>query len=152
MAIALNNTIQNIRYRFVNGPAGQFFKWWGGELGNAMPAQFRARMQYARRRLLIQIKDGEIAFSIDNTGAVQSLDSLSTEQDIQLQQQRVRELLLHHELTEVSRDLLLEDAVILRTEVVMPLAAETNLDRHWPMKWTGIHPSRLKRFFTTGVF
>ena len=142
MAIALNNTIQNIRYRFVNGPAGQFFKWWGEELGNAMPAQFRARMQYARRRLLIQINNGEIAFSIDNAGAVQSLDSLSTEQDIQLQQQRVRELLLHHELTEVSRDLLLEDAVILRTEVVMPLAAETNLrqalayemDRHTPFQ------------------
>ena len=61
MAIALNNTIQNIRFRFANGPAGQFFSWWGEELRNAMPAQLRARMQYARRKLLMQVSDGELS-------------------------------------------------------------------------------------------
>ena len=140
MAIAFNNTIQNIRFRFVNGPAGQFFQWWGQELSERMPAQFRARMQYARRRLLMQVGDGEIALSIEDAEAIQSLDSFSTVQDPQLQQQRVRELLQQHELTEVSRDLLLSEADVLRTEVVMPLAAEANLgqalayemDRHTP--------------------
>ena len=127
MAISLNNSIQNIRYRFVNGPAGQFFQWWGEELRNAMPAQFRARMQYARRRLLMQISDEEIALSIDDAESIQSLKSFSTDKDAQLQQQRIRELLQQHELTEVGRDLLLSEAVVLRTEVVMPLAAEANL-------------------------
>ena len=142
MAIALNNTIQNMRLRFVNGPAGEFFRWWADELRNAMPAQLRARMQYARRKLLIQVGDGEVVFSIDDADSIQSLDSLSIDQDAQLQQQRVRELLQRHELTEVSRDLLLPDAVVLRTEVVMPLAAEANLrqalayemDRHTPFQ------------------
>jgi len=142
MAIAINNTIQNVRLRFVNGPAGQFFRWWGQELRNVMPARLRARMQYARRRLLMQLGDNEIALSIDDAGAVQSLDSFSTGQDLQLQQQRVRELLLRHELTEVNRDLLLTDGDVLCTEVVMPLAAEANLrqalayemDRHTPFK------------------
>jgi general secretion pathway protein L len=142
MAIALNNTIQNIRYRFVSGPAGQFFQWWGKELGKLMPAQFRARMQYARRRLLVQSDAGEIALSIDDTDSIQSLDSFSTEQDAQLQQQRVRELLQQHELTEVSRDLVIPEADVLHTEVVMPLAAEANLrqalgyeiDRHTPFQ------------------
>ena len=142
MAIALNNTIQNIRYRFTNGAAGQFFKWWWEELSAAMPAKFRARMQYARRRLLMQLDGGEIALSIDDAETIQSLDAFSSEQDVQLQQQRVRELLQQHELSEVNRDLLLSDEVVLRTEVVMPLAAEANLrqalayemDRHTPFQ------------------
>ena len=58
MAIALDNTLRNIRLRFVNGQAGQFFQWWIRELRNAMPAQLRARMQYARRRLLMQVGEG----------------------------------------------------------------------------------------------
>ena len=142
MAIALNNSIQSIRSRFETGPAGQFFRWWGGELRNAMPEKLRARMQYARRKLLMEVGGGEVALSIDDADSIQSLDSLSIEQDAQLQQQRVRELLLQHELTEVSRDLVLSEDVVLRTQVVMPLAAETNLrqalayemDRHTPFQ------------------
>ncbi len=142
MAIAFNNTIQNIRIRLVSGQVGQFFQWWGRELRELLPAQFRARMQYARRRLLVQTGDGEIALNIEDADTVQSLDSFSTVQDPQLQQQRVRELLQQHELTEVSRDLLLSEADVLRTEVVMPLAAEANLgqalayemDRHTPFQ------------------
>ena len=90
MAITLNNTIQNIRFRLANGPAGHFFKWWGEELRNAMPSRLRTRMQYARRRLLMQVIDGEIVFSVDNAKAIQSLDSVSIDQDPQLLQQRIR--------------------------------------------------------------
>jgi len=142
MAIALNNTIQNVRFRLANGPAGQFFKWWGEELRNAMPSRLRTRMQYARRRLLIQVSDGEIVFNVDNARTIQSLDSVAIDQDAQLQQQRVRDLLQRHELLEVSRDLLLSHDVVLHTEVVMPLATEANLtealafemDRHTPFR------------------
>jgi len=117
-------------------------QWWGEELRSAMPAQLRARLQYARRHLLMQLGNGQIALAIDDAGTIQSLGSFSTEKDLQLQQQRIRELLLEHELTEVSRDLLLPETEVLHTEVVMPLAAEANLgqalayemDRHTPFK------------------
>ena len=107
-----------------------------------MPARFRARIQYARRRLLVQFGDQEIALSIEDGEAIQSLDIFSSTQDPQLQQQRVRELLLQHELMEVNRDLLISEADVLSTEVVMPLAAEANLrqalayemDRHTPFQ------------------
>ena len=142
MANSINNTIQNVRLRFVNGPAGQFFQWWGEELSNAMPAQLRARMQYARRHLLMQLDDNEITLAIDGARTVQSLDSFSTEQDLQLLQQRVRDLMQEHELTEVGRDLLLPESVVLRTDVSLPLATEANLrqamayemDRHTPFQ------------------
>jgi len=142
MAIALSNRIQNIRSRFESGPGGQFFGWWGEELLNAMPPKLRARIQYARRKLLIEIGDGEVALSIDDAESIQSLDSLGIDQDAQLQQQRVRELLQQYELAEVSREIVLSEDVVLRTEVVMPLAAEANLrqalayemDRHTPFQ------------------
>lgn len=140
MAISLNNTIQNFRYRLTNGPAGQFFGWWMEELRNAMPSELRTRMQYARRKLLMQISDGELVFSIDNANSIQSLESLSINQDAQIQIQQVRELLHRHELGEVHRDLVLSEEIVLHTDVVMPLAAEANLrqalayemDRHTP--------------------
>lgn len=142
MAIAINNTIRNVRLRLVNGPLGQFLQWWGEELGNAMPARLRARMQYARRHLLIQLNDEEITLSIDSTGTVQSLDSFATGEDLQLQQQHIRELLQQHELTEVSRVMVLPETAVLRTGITMPLATESNLkqalvyemDRHTPFQ------------------
>src|SRR5210317_54840 len=142
MAIAIKSTLKNFRIRFTNSPAGQFFRWWGEELINAMPVQMRERMQYARRKLLLQVGHDDIALSIADGDAIQSLDSISLDQDIQIQQQRVRELLNQHELTEVSRDLLLPESVVLRSKVVMPLAAEAGLrqalayemDRHTPFQ------------------
>jgi general secretion pathway protein L len=99
-------------------------------------------MEYARRRLLMQVDAGEIILSVEDSSSVQVLDSFLVDQDLQLQQQRVRELLQQHELGEVHRDLLLTDADILSTEVVMPLATEANLrqalayemDRHTPFQ------------------
>ncbi|MDH4019120.1 MAG: PilN domain-containing protein [Xanthomonadales bacterium] len=140
MAIALNNTIQNFRYRLTSGPVGQFFDWWMEELRNAMPSELRTRMQYARRKLLMQISDSELVFSIDNADSIQSLESLSINQDAQIQTQQVRDLLHRHELGEVHRDLLLSQEIVLHTDVLMPLAAEANLrqalayemDRHTP--------------------
>jgi general secretion pathway protein L len=81
-------------------------------------------------------------FSIDNENSIQSLDTVSTDQDLQLQQQRIRDILQQHELNEVGRDLLLSEDVILHTRVTMPLATESNLrqalayemDRHTPFR------------------
>lgn len=142
MAIALKNIIRNFKNRLVTGQAGEFFRWWGGELSNALPARLRAQMQYARRRLLIQDHEDEISVSVEDGVAVQSLDTFASGGDTQLQEQQVRELLQQHELTQVSRDLLLPEDEVLRIESVMPLAAESNLrqalsyemDKHTPFQ------------------
>lgn len=142
MAIAFKSTIKNFKSRLVSGQTGQFFRWWGGELSNALPARLRAQLQYARRRLLIQYHEDEISLSVEDGTAVQSLDTFASGGDTQLQQQQVRELLQQHELTQVSRDLLLPEEEVLRIESVMPLAAEANLrqalsyemDKHTPFQ------------------
>ncbi|MGD9265129.1 MAG: hypothetical protein PVJ71_05050 [Lysobacterales bacterium] len=142
MAVALDNITKKIRWQFKHGQAGQFLRWWGGELDKAMPQRFRERRQYAKRRLLIRIDDGELALSVDSGGSIQFLDAFPTGQDFNLLRQRIRETLQQHELTEVNRELLLADDVVLATPVVMPLAAEVNLrpalayemDRHTPFR------------------
>jgi len=142
MAIALKNTIRNFKNRLETGQVGQFFRWWGGELGNALPERLRAQLQYARRRLLIQDYEDEISISVEDGVAVQSLDTFSRGGDTQLQQQQVRELLQQHELTQVSRDLLLPEDQVLRIKSVLPLATESNLrqalsyemDKHTPFQ------------------
>lgn len=140
MAIALKNSIKNFKNRLATGQLGQFFRWWGGELGNVLPANLRAELQYARRRLLIQDYEDEISISVEDGEAVQVLDAFSKSGDTQLQQQQVRELLQQHELTQVKRDLLLPEELVLRIQSVLPLATETNLrqalsyemDKHTP--------------------
>ncbi len=126
-ASAINTTVQQLRLRLVNGPTGQFFQWWGEELRNALPSRLRARLKYAQRQLLMQVGDGEISLSIAGDSSIQALDALTSTEDTQLQQQQIQKLLQQHELTEVSRVLLVADTDVLRSEVVMPLAAEANL-------------------------
>jgi general secretion pathway protein L len=102
----------------------------------------RAQLQYARRRILIQDHGAEISVSVEDGTAIQALDNFAAGGDKHLQQQQVRELLQQHELTQVSRDLLLPEDKILRIESVMPLAVETNLrqalsyemDKHTPFQ------------------
>lgn len=140
MAIALKNTIKNFKNRLVAGQVGQFFRWWGAELSNALPANLRAQLQYARRRLLVQDYDDEISISVEDGEAVQALDAFAKGGDAQLQQQQVRELLQQHELTQVKRDLLMPEDQVLRIQSVLPLATEANLrqalsyemDKHTP--------------------
>lgn len=142
MAIALKNTVINFKNRLVAGQVGQFLRWWGGELANLLPTRLRAQLQYARRRLLIQDYADEVSVSVEDGEAVQALDTYSKTGDKQLQQQQVRELLQQHELTQVSRDLLLPEDQVLRIVSVLPLATEANLrqalsyemDKHTPFQ------------------
>jgi len=139
---AINNRFQAIRLRFATSQAGQFFRWWFQALYSILPAGLQARFKYAHRRLLIRAAADEISLSIESDAAVQALDTVPTHEDLQLQHQRVQQLLQQHELTQLNRVLLLAESDVLRIDVVMPVAAETNLrqalayemDRHTPFQ------------------
>lgn len=107
--------------------AGHFVRWWLNELGDALPPRLKARMEHARRRVLLRSDGNELALSVHETGAVQQIEVLSLSKDAQLQRQQIHDLLHERELTEVSRDLYLPESQALRKEVILPLAAESNL-------------------------
>ena len=60
MAIAFDNQIQQWRTRIVSGPAGQFIRWWIGELRQLLPAQLQEKLQHALRRVTLSIENNEI--------------------------------------------------------------------------------------------
>ena len=51
MANALQENLQQLRSRVQAGPVGAFFRWWFGELKQAMPASWQARLQLAQGNL-----------------------------------------------------------------------------------------------------
>lgn len=127
MATAIDNHIRNIRTRLENSQLGHFFRWWITELREMLPAGARARMQHARRRVTMQVRDGELAVGVADAENMHELDVFALGPDARLQGQRVHDLLLGRELAEVGRDLLIDDSQVLRKEVFLPAAAEANL-------------------------
>ena len=147
MATALENQLENLRLRFQGSGAGQFFRWWSEELKQLLPPELKARMQYARRRVVMKVKGGELEISFHEADSLHLLEVYTLEQDVRLQQQQIKHLLAERDLLEVARDLLLPPERVLRKEVVMPIAAEGNLrqalayemDRQTPFRASDVY-------------
>ncbi|HSM69543.1 MAG TPA: PilN domain-containing protein [Xanthomonadales bacterium] len=127
MATAIENSIGNLSRRLQRSQLGSFFRWWTGELKELLPARLQAGMQHARRRVVMRLEGQDLVVLVHESGTMQELDVLSTEQDTRIQQQRLADLLEERDLAEVSRDLLLPESRVLRKQVVLPAAAEANL-------------------------
>lgn len=127
MIEVLENQFEALRLRVQGSVLGQFFRWWGGELRGLLPRTLQERMQYASRRLILRQHDDELELSVAEAGSRQVLEVYPLEQDVRLQQQQVRDMLLERELHEVPRFLLLSADDVLFKDVNMPIAAESNL-------------------------
>jgi len=129
MAIALNNKIQYWSARFRNGPAGAFFRWWFKELQQALPAKWQERLQHALRRVILQLDAGQLKLGVEESQSIDWLESYPLDQDVSLQRQRSDSLLDKHEAREVPRFLLLDPSQVLRKEMQLPAATESNLQQ-----------------------
>jgi general secretion pathway protein L len=127
MALALDTKLQEWRARVQASPVNAYWRWWLGELKEVMPEAWRARLQHALRRVTLEVGDKDIALGVEENNRIERLESLSLSQDIDLQKQHLRDLLNENELLEAPRVLLLDGAGVLRKEVRLPLAAESNL-------------------------
>jgi general secretion pathway protein L len=147
MANALQQNLQQLRSRVQAGPVGAFFRWWFGELKQAMPASWQARLQHAMRRVTL-ILDGEsLVVGTDENRRVSRLHTFPLSEDAELQRQQIDDLLDQGELTEAPRFLLLDQGSVLSKEIKLPLAAEPNLaqvlafemDRQTPFKASNVY-------------
>jgi general secretion pathway protein L len=127
MATAIQNQFQHIGTRLQRSQFGHFLRWWVAELVEMLPASARAKMEHARRHLVVQMDSGELAVSLRESGSLHQLEVISLEQDARLQQQQIQGLLVERELTGVPLRLLLPESRMLRKQVLLPLAAEANL-------------------------
>jgi len=127
MATAFENLIESTRLRYHHSGVARFLQWWVGELSQLMPASLRARMQHARRRVILEVAAGELALSSSEAGMIQQIEVYALDQDAGLQRQQISDLLANRDLQDVARDLLVPDQQVLRKTVNMPIAAENNL-------------------------
>jgi len=147
MSNALQQNFQQLRGRIQAGPVGAFFRWWFGELKQAMPASWRAKLQHALRRVTLVVEGESLVVGVDENRHVSRLETFQLSEDEELQRQRIDDLLNRSELQEAPRFLLLEQASVLSKEIKLPLAAEPNLpqvlafemDRQTPFKASGVY-------------
>lgn len=147
MAFEIQHQLEHWRLRAQSSGAGQFLRWWKAELMQLLPAETRARMQHASRRLMVSVGNGELALSSLEGGQLQMLDVFDLSGNARVQQQQIADLLLERDLHDMPRDLLLPDEAVLRKTIQLPIAAESNLrqalafemDRHTPFKASDLY-------------
>lgn len=127
MALALDNKLQEWRARVQASPLNAYWRWWLGELKDIMPVSWREKLQHAMRRVTLEVGERAVTLGVDESGHVERLESFPLSQDSDLQKQAVRDALTRAELHESPRVLMLDRAGVLRKEVRLPLAAESNL-------------------------
>ncbi len=127
MAITIKNKVQYWQARIRNGPAGEFFSWWWGELRQLLPEAWQDRLRLATRRLSLQFTDSELRIGICNEQAISPLESLSLEQDPVLVQEQLKPLFAKDDLNELPKYLLLDHNRVLQKELKLPAATEANL-------------------------
>jgi len=127
MAAAIENYLQSFRVRFQGSQLGHFFRWWLADLLELLPSTLKAKMQHARRRVMLRMSGNELIISMHESDSLQELEVLSLNPDSRLQQQQLHDLLVDRDLSEVARYLLLPESRVLRKEVILPMAAEANL-------------------------
>lgn len=129
------------------GQVGKFFRWWLGELRQAMPAAWQERLQHAMRRVTFTLNRDALTVGVDESRRLSELASFILSQDATLQRQEVEDLLEQNELREAPRFLLLDRSAILAKELKLPLAAESNLaqvlgfemDRQTPFRAANVY-------------
>lgn len=127
MAFALDSKLQEWRSRAQSSTANAYLRWWLGELKELMPDAWQQKLQHAMRRVTVELVNDQILIGLDENRNLRSLGVYALHEDADFQRQQVFELLEESESLQVSRVLLLEAQDVLRKEVRMPLAAESNL-------------------------
>jgi len=142
MANVLQQNIQQLRNRVQASPVGSFFRWWLGELKQAMPASWQARLEHAMRRVTLKLEGESLLVGADENRIENRIESFPLSEDPKLQQQQIGDLLEQNELQEAPRFLLLDKRSVLSKDIKLPQAAEANLaqvlsfemDRQTPFK------------------
>lgn len=129
MAITIKNKVQYWQARIKNGPVGEFFAWWIGELKQLLPEPWQARLRLATRRLSMEITDSSLQLGIEESHQIKPLENILLDQDAALAQKQIKTLLDQDDLHELPRFLVLDNKWVLHKDLKLPVAAEANLQQ-----------------------
>jgi general secretion pathway protein L len=129
MANALSNKFQYWSARVRNGPLVPFCHWWFSELKQLLPDTWQQRLEHALRRIVLETETGQLKMGVEENHTINWVDTISLEQEPELQRQRVQALVESNDVKQVPRFLLLDEASVLRKELTLPAATESNLQQ-----------------------
>jgi len=129
MANFLTNQVQYWSSRVRNGPVAAFCRWWFGELKQALPQRWQERLQHAWRRVVLASTADQLKLGIEESRRIEWLESFPLWQDAALQRQQIIAALEKHDVHDAPRYLLLDRAQVLCKELLLPAAAEANLQQ-----------------------
>lgn len=127
MALSLDTKLQEWRVRVQASPVNAYWRWWLSEMKAVMPDAWRAKLQHALRRVTLEVNEESVVVGVEENNEIERHETFSLTRDVDLQKQEIRDLLAEKELLEAHRVLLLDGAGVLRKEVRLPIAAESNL-------------------------
>lgn len=127
LELDLQQKWHELRTRVQTGQVGKFFRWWLGELRDAMPASWQEKLQHAMRRAVFMLEGDRLSVGVDENRALEGLGDYLLSHDAALQRQEIEDLLEQNELAMAPRFLLFERAGVLAKDLKLPLAAESNL-------------------------
>lgn len=112
-----------------------------------MPVSWQERLQHAMRRVVVMPSEQSLEVAVDEGGRLTTLETQPLSQDTELQGQQIIDLLEQQDLSEAQRFLALEADTMLRKEIALPAAAESNLaqvltfemDRQTPFRASAVY-------------
>jgi general secretion pathway protein L len=95
----------------------------------------------------VELEEGSLALGVDANRVQKTIQSLAPSQDAGVQKQQLEDVLKENDLLEAPQFLLLDIASVLKKEISLPLAAESNLpqvlafemDRQTPFKASAVY-------------
>ena len=129
MANVIADNFHQLTTRISNGPIGPFCRWWFGELKEFLPKSWRQHLQHAMRRIVIRSESDHLKMGVEENHSIQWIESLPLSQEAELQKQQVLGLIEANDLKVAPRFLLLDELSVLRKELKLPAAAESNLSQ-----------------------
>jgi general secretion pathway protein L len=125
MATTIESLVESWAARYRASPLSQFLSWWKRELTDLLPDQWRERLVYEGRQILIT--QNEDVFRLwSGYGDTPALEFASG-QDAGIVSQRFAELQHDDSGDDPELVFLIEPQHVLRSAAVLPLAAERNL-------------------------
>ncbi len=138
----------DLQTRYRASPLPAFFRWWGDELREVVPVQFRRRMVAPRPRLIIEpLADGSLKLFRSGEDGLEDLATFSEDDELSEMRARVLEILGSFDDGAPEIRLCLEPEQVLECKVTLPQAVERNLAQALSYQFDQITPFKAEQVY-----
>jgi len=139
---AIDNQLARLRTRYARTPLPRFFAWWGGELVALLPARWRGLLAERAEALLLEMRGDHLAIWRQTGNACSEAEVVALDAGDAERKAAIERVRAHVDDPNLRTYYCIAPGRVLRRELSLPAAAETNLrqvlafemDRQTPFK------------------